>query len=181
MLDDQVLKPMPVKKVEEAPIDITESNLIEQFTVTNTNAPESMARFMEKIREDVQSSKKVRVSTKKPKNISFQNRPLNITKPNEMEEIVMKMMDDLKEKEKSKPLTLPSLNQQTPPLTVIKSHSMPVPKEQMAEIITKIKEDMEYEKESDWVEIRERKPLMTIFLNIAMKTIRESLKHFIPH
>merc|ERR1711892_880447 len=134
-----------INKAKEASIIIPERNANTQFTVTNTKAADSMAEMMKKIREDLQTSEKLRII---PEKATFQNRPLAPTKPDKMEEIMKKIREDLK-KEESKPARLPSINPQTPPLMVIKSHVMPGPKDKMADIMKRMKEIREDFKNSE--------------------------------
>merc|ERR1712123_195331 len=138
-----------INKAKEASIIIPERNANTQFTVTNTKAADSMAEMMKKIREDLQTSEKLRII---PEKATFQNRPLAPTKPDKMEEIMKKIREDLK-KEESKPARLPSINPQTPPLMVIKSHVMPGPKDKMADIMKRMREDFKNSEQSGKVEL----------------------------
>ena len=55
--------------------------------------------------------------------------------------IMKKIREDLKTNKDAKVSRLPSLNPDTPPLIVIKSHIMHGPREKMADIMKKLKDD----------------------------------------
>merc|ERR1711892_985437 len=105
---------------------------------------ESMAEMMAKITEDLKNINKAKeVSIIIPeRNANTQFTVTNTKAADSMAEMMKKIREDLK-KEESKPARLPSINPQTPPLMVIKSHVMSAPKDKMADIMKRMKENRE--------------------------------------
>ena len=68
-------------------------------------------------------------------------------------------------------------DQQVPPTIIvgIESFAKPQPMIKYQEEQTENLENIKYANAGDWIEIRDRKPVMDILLNVAKKTIRKKL------
>merc|ERR1712106_820165 len=85
----------------------------------------TIIELMKQKETDRSKSERIKEGTKEPKKQTFKNRPLSARKPDKIINIMEKINVN---SEDAKIVRVPSLNPETPPLMIIKSHLMSEPK-----------------------------------------------------